>query len=202
MKFSHTHFLEDQKETQQRVTNLVDAYDSSKPNSTLYLYVTSPLDYFEKWKPLTSFGYIESLDRLNNSACEHIPSGSFSQINQLLVHGLFKFGHLFESDWNGTPLHYCVVPPHQPEPYKHLRCNETVICIKVVNNGTVYGMSFSPHVGPNLPHDFGCDWEIEDAIEVRSIPVKKLENIAIKETDHLTTYTRRILNPTQPLKNN
>ena len=135
-------------------------------DSYVYLYESAPMDHYEEWKPLHTYSY-RLHERFMKGVEESHEAPIHKQIirmERLLLSGLLHYGNYLIDDVRGELIHYAFVSvENDARSYCENLDVFPVICLKGDNNGTMYAFSNSPYLAKNIPHDFGCDWELKDA---------------------------------------
>ncbi len=133
----------------------------------IYLYETSPLDYWENWKNLAHAShhfYHEEINSIED------PLGDAKQklfhLERTLIYGLIYFADVFKQAFRMDGIKYCLVDEVAEE--KEIRETRSVfvLALKMDNNGTCYAISHSRRIGKWIPHDFGDNWELDDAYKI------------------------------------
>lgn len=158
------------KKDQERQGRLDYALRFPESHKYVFLYETTPLDYFEKWDQLCYAPHIFYEEEkkgfyLRETHCPIEGSSTAADmilsLEELLIQGLLHFSNCLLQEHSGDNLKYCIVDCNKEEDLSIERF--FVICLKMANNGTCYAFSRNGNISKLIPHDFDGDWELKDA---------------------------------------
>lgn len=131
----------------------------------IFLYETSPLDYWEGWHDFEKISYFLH-HNLQYNSCEDSEYKSAHDIDiqifafkTLLLNGLVNFHKYFKNDFRSynIKLNKCFDTESIDDPFPG---EHEVVALKVNTNGICYAFSYSNKL--IIPHDYDEMWSIVD----------------------------------------
>jgi len=160
-------YNKEQEQIKSRLGYSLNTYDKGKKNY-LFLYESSPLDEWEKWKNYSYYHYEVFNQSMKGTPCYEFksPHKSLYEMEMLVVQGLIYFSKYFINNIRGESLKYCFVREIDSKLPEFEWQDFPIICLKGDNNGSCYGFSHSPYLSENIPHDHGFDWKLVDCKQI------------------------------------
>ena len=154
----------DIQETEKRNIRLM--FGIKKPENKIFLYESSPCDWYEGMKAVFNACYHFYNEEINDPEDYFLEYGGdarkmLKELELLTVRGLTNFSEYFIGDYRETRLYYFYHREEIPGKSEFECRNYPVVVYKADNNGTCYAFTYSPHM-KKMPHDFSDEWELKD----------------------------------------